>query len=263
VIGVVWLGTGPYSQFFQDFHSSIFLHFVPGAPKQIIAFTDEPSISDTRQDTVAVFTNHEPWPFSSMNRFRYLNDASHVLSAFDYVFFFQANAVVMKSVEFASIEPGPTGLTGVVSNPFIFERNRNDWSYCRDPRSQAYIPFDEGTHYFRGGFFGGKSDAFLMLSKTCAQWIDEDARKGVIPQWHDESYLNKYFLTNQPRVLDPGFCFAEEWKPGLSYVEEAIAMRTKPDNFRQLKGLLNPPQPKKRLVDHLRLRTRLRSFLQA
>ena len=35
------------------------------------------------------------------------------------------------------------------------------------------------------------------MCDTISQWIEDDLRRGVIPRWHDESYLNKYCLLNK------------------------------------------------------------------
>lgn len=39
--------------------------------------------------------------------------------------------------------------------------------------------------------------------------IYQDISNGIIPVWHDESIVNKYFISHQPKVLDPGYNYDE------------------------------------------------------
>lgn len=62
--------------------------------------------------------------------------------------------------------------------------------------------------YFGGGFSGGTSEKYLELAKKCAENIDIDVQNGIIPIWHDESALNKYYSENMPDIiLNPSYHF--------------------------------------------------------
>ena len=55
--------------------------------------------------------------------------------------------------------------------------------------------------------WGGTTEAFMKLSKEIREWVDADLADGVEPIWLDESYLNRYFLNNQPKTLSPVFAW--------------------------------------------------------
>ena len=48
----------------------------------------------------------------------------------------------------------------------------------------------------------------LKLLKTLVRNVDIDLKNNVIPKWHDESHLNRYFIDHTPTVfLSPSYCF--------------------------------------------------------
>ena len=61
-------------------------------------------------------------------------------------------------------------------------------------------------------FLGGTKEAFLNLTKTIKEWIDEDLKQRIIPIWKDESYVNKYLIEklkseNNPLILTPEYIY--------------------------------------------------------
>jgi len=102
-------------------------------------------------------------------------------------------------------------------HPGFYNRPRHTWSYERRQSSCAYIPTNEGIHYFAGGFVGGSTQEFLHMSCIISEWRQKDLRNGIVPVWHDESLLNKYYLVTPPdTVLDPSYCHPEKWKTGFT-----------------------------------------------
>jgi uncharacterized protein YlaI len=72
---------------------------------------------------------------------------------------------------------------------------------------------NEKMTYFAGGFFGGSKDEFLKMSDTINSNIDIDLKENRIAIWHDESHMNRYFVTNPPTViLNHSYCYPEEWE---------------------------------------------------
>jgi hypothetical protein len=62
--------------------------------------------------------------------------------------------------------------------------------------------------YYAGAVNGGS--AYLKMANTIKKWVDADATNGFVPDWHDESYLNKYLALNPPTIsLDPSYCYPE------------------------------------------------------
>lgn len=41
-----------------------------------------------------------------------------------------------------------------------------------------------------------------------ADWIDEDAARGITAVWHDESHWNRYLIDREPSlILSPSYCW--------------------------------------------------------
>ena len=67
----------------------------------------------------------------------------------------------------------------------------------------------EGYYYF-GAFWGGKLSNVLQMCKTIRRRIWADLTNNVMPQWHDESHLNRYMMDSPPKItLEAGYVTAE------------------------------------------------------
>ena len=87
-----------------------------------------------------------------------------------------------------------------------------EFTYDRNPRSTACIPYGLGKYYVCGGVNGGEAAAFLQLCHTLDARIRRDLQRNVIALWHDESQINRYILFRKDfRVLTPAFCYPEGW----------------------------------------------------
>ena len=68
----------------------------------------------------------------------------------------------------------------------------------------------EGYYYF-GAFWGGKKNNVLQMCKAIRRRIWADLHNNVIPQWHDESHLNRYMMDNPPKItLEAGYVSAQD-----------------------------------------------------
>lgn len=98
------------------------------------------------------------------------------------------------------ILPDSSNLVGV-EHPCYVHRNNLQFTYDRNILSKAYIPMGSGIVYYQACLWGGTTKAFMELSKTIHEWTVEDLNNKVEPIWLDESYLNKYFWINPPKLL--------------------------------------------------------------
>ena len=100
----------------------------------------------------------------------------------------------------------------VVQHPSFYAKPNYEFTYDRNPRSTACIPYGLGKYYVCGGVNGGTAPAFLELCRTLDKRIRRDLQHNVIALWHDESQINRYILFRHDfRVLDPSFCYPEGW----------------------------------------------------
>ena len=120
-----------------------------------------------------------------------------------------------------------------VQHPGFFFRPRSSFPYSRDYRSEANIAYGRGIHYFCGGFNGGSK--YLDMAIEIKKMVDIDTKRGVIPVWHDESYLNKYLIKKTPtKVFNPDYCFPQSndkaLKWDISFIEPKILALEKDHN---------------------------------
>ena len=137
-----------------------------------------------------------------------INFISSSLESIDYVYFCNANLIINEVIDENIFPDLGQDMVGV-NHPGQYRQNNTEFTYDRNPDSLAYIPLGEGKYYYQGCLFGGTKDACLKMSKQLQENIDIDLNKDIIALWHDESHLNKYFLNNPPKTLDPSYANPE------------------------------------------------------
>ncbi|MGX5818851.1 family 6 glucosyltransferase [Chitinophaga lutea] len=226
-IAIVYVCTGKYSIFWKDFYTSSEQYFVPGAEKGYFVFTDDTALPFQDRPNVFVYPQERMgWPFDTLKRWHMFLRAEDALRNYDYIFFFNANAVFIKPIQAADILPGAgeDGLV-VVTHPGYYNvpvhKKPFEKYYLR---SKAYVPRNERGDYFQGCLSGGTSAEYLKMIHTLQENTDADLEKGIIAEWWDESHLNKYMVGRRPKKLAPAFAFQQgSDKP----FEPVILMRDK------------------------------------
>jgi len=193
-------GTGRYAGFVPALADSARAHFLPAMQPRIIAFADRP-IGEA--DTTC-HLSHMPWPMGTLLRYHYLA-AEPCLRHYRYVFMCDADARFVGDVHEAILgrRVATLGVHHIRLTP-------DQYPYCINTESVAYIPPGQGQYYYIGGFQGGDATAYLADCATLADMIHTDLGRRVIPVWHDESYWNRYLLDHPPDITLPwGFCANE------------------------------------------------------
>jgi len=214
-IAMLIIATGKYWQFVPPLiESTQFL--LKGYDKRFIIHTDEPE-SDVWEDIDfacdpynAVFCshNHEPWPGPTLHRYRTFIASYDQWKDCDYAFYIDAD---MRFENPVGDEILGTGLTATI-HPGFAGKPLNQLSYCRNPRSTAFVKPNEGQRYYCGGFQGGTTASYYAAMRMMAHNIAKDEENGVMAEWHDESHWNRHLIDHPPSVvLDPSYCSPEEW----------------------------------------------------
>ena len=164
---------------------------------------DNPRVKKIYQETLG-------WPGNTLFRFRMFNTQIDLLKEFDYIFFFNANMRFVTGIDEDILPTEEEGLLAV-QHPGFFAANNLQFSYDRNPKTHAFIPYGAGKFYVMGGFQGGTGTAFIKSIKTINEWTNDDYSKGLIPLWHDESYWNRYILDHPYKMLSPAYGFPEGW----------------------------------------------------
>jgi hypothetical protein len=211
-IGIVYICTGEYRIFWKDFYDSSEKYFLSKAEKHYFIFTDDKTITDENNISV-LYRAPGGFPYDSLMRFEMFMQIRELLERFDYIYFFNSNMLFLQPVE-NEILPvsSKSELVGVV-HPGYYNKTSIWYPFERNKRSLAYVSSTQNRFvYFMGSVIGGTSSGFIELSHQCNEWTKSDLLAGIIPIYHDESYLNKYFLTKNVHKLDPGYAYPEGWK---------------------------------------------------
>lgn len=210
-VAILYVCTGGYIKFWDEFYQSAERHFMPGAEqRQYFVFTDQKFDEQHLPHVTRVEQPNLGWPDNTLKRYHMFLRIESQLAEFDYMYFFNANCIFRQDVgnEFL---PDRQDQLVVVRHPGQVQRSINDVPYERNPRSLAHIPREQGSYYVYGGVNGGSAKAFLALSHAVQKAVDRDLREGIVAQWHDESHLNRYILDHPHCVRHAGYCYPQNW----------------------------------------------------
>lgn len=215
-IGILYICTGEYTVFWPEFYLSSEQYFLKNSEVHYFVFTDSETIAFQSENSRIHVIHQEAygWPFSTLLRFSVFLGAREQLEPLDYVFFFNANAQFISPIQEEKFLPDETKGEKllVVQHPGFYNKKMYEFTYDRNPRCSAYIPFWQGHIYICGGINGGKTHDFLKMCECLSGLINQDLKQDIIPAWHDESHINKYILGRKDvKVLSPAYCYPEDW----------------------------------------------------
>lgn len=207
-IAILYICTGSYHVFWQNFYESAETYFLPGALKNYFVFSDADASLFAQPEITLVHQERLGWPHDTLKRFHMFLRVERQLRSYDYIFFFNANVQFQSPIGEEMLPSTEEGLV-VVQHPGYFASPSCDLPYDRNPKSLASIPMGCGRVYVMGGVNGGCGDAYLDLINDLAWAVDKDLERGVIALWHDESHLNRYVLNRKHKLLPPSYGFPE------------------------------------------------------
>jgi len=101
----------------------------------------------------------------------------------------------------------------------VFEGGLGSWD--RNGHSLAFVRRNERINYVCGGTWIGLRNPFVEMVIQLSKMEQMSTEQGIMPRWHDESILNKWFADNRPSLLSPAFCFDPTY-PQLKGITELI-----------------------------------------
>jgi len=211
-IAILYICTGKYSIFWQQFYESAEKYFLPSHEKQYFVFSD--TLDNPHKENVSlIYQEKMGWPYDTLMRFHLFASIQGRLNNFDFIFFCNANLCFKKTIteEILSENGLPFDLI-VVRHPFFYwVKDPKDFPYERRKKSLAYVSKGSGHTYVMGGFNGGKSEEYMEMVATLKNRITTDKKNGIIALWHDESHLNRYINESKKRIkiLDYTYGFPE------------------------------------------------------
>ncbi|WP_114985932.1 family 6 glucosyltransferase [Helicobacter muridarum] len=237
-IAILYICTGAYSIFWQDFYNSAKHHLLIEHMLEYFVFTDAKSLyAESNPDVHKIHQENLGWPYNTLKRFEMFLRVEDALKEFDFVFFFNANCLFFQHVgeEFLPIEKDLL----VVQHSGFIDIAREHFTYERNPESLACIALNEGKHYVQGSINGGKTKAFLTLARTLYERIEDDISRGIIAIWHDESHLNRYIIDNPNyKLMHYGYNFPEgSWHVPSGGVYIILRDKSKTIDVNAIKGI--------------------------
>jgi hypothetical protein len=227
-IGLLIIATGKYTQFIQPLYESVKKHFFKNEDVKIFVFTDG-DVSEN-EDIIRVEQEHLGWPNATLKRYEIFDKNKEILSKMDYLFYCDADMLFVSDVDKEILpEQNSNGLVGT-EHPGFYGGRRGTYEYREE--STACVKQNEGKIYYAGGFNGGTSQSFLEMSKIIKNRINKDLENNIIAIWHDESQMNRYFIENEPKTLNPSYCYPESWN--IPFEKKLLALDKNHKEIRNL-----------------------------
>ena len=186
-------------------------------------WTDDLTIGNGLNRVKVLNRSCRGFPADSLFRFEMFLQAKEELTHYDYLYFFNANALFLQPVG-EEILPDDSGLA-VGRWPGRRERQHPMfYPYERNKQSTAYIPPHRHPYvYFMGGLNGGIASAYLNMAQTLNENIHKDWDKSIVAYVYDESHINRYLRDHPCKILGPEFTTPEEFtRKHLNYQPKII-----------------------------------------
>lgn len=218
-IGVICIVTGVYNCFWDGFYESLNANFCTKSHKNFYLFTDSVELmqSNLPDNVSARLISDRGWVLNVMLRSEMFLSIEDELLKNDFVFNLNSNYRVVAPIHDEELLPDQSyDWLCALCFDFYTRRDSDTFTYDRNPNTQAYIPYGSGKYYFQGGFYGGRTAEFLEMSRQIKAMTDIDIAKKLIPRFHDESYVNRYLIDRNPKVIGTQYATAEQWNPDES-----------------------------------------------
>ncbi len=220
-VGLLCVATGKYCDLGVKMIETARQYFLPNHDRTFFIFTDG-NVPEAK-DIVRIEQKKMGWPNDSMKRFHVYHSHKDLFKDFDYLYTIDADMVFLSEVGDEIIgDLMATRHWGYLDKP---------GTYCGNKKSRAYVTRSKRANYCCGAFYGGTRENVLAMIETNMRDVDVDLQKNIIPKWHDESYINHYFIDHPPTVLmSPSYCFPQGWD--LPFEPKLITIFSKSSELR-------------------------------
>lgn len=240
---IVYICTGMYNNYYRGFYRSL-KNLCPDRTKKVVLFTDHPEFYDDKEDPycsdMIIPIRHNPWPIPTLLKFHYIREA---MEKFDtkyvsHVAYFNANSRFLRKI--------PSLM--VMTNKLVVTEHWG-WTTWGGSSYESLMPeaipnsltmayIDDLSHrYCNAGVVVAPLDVMEITTDWIIGAVNNDLKRGVIPPYHDESYLNKfvydhhYLVTYLPSRfsydLESMSQLEDEEKPYIGYAFSDIIQRNK------------------------------------
>lgn len=209
-IAILYICTGKYNQFFEEFYRSSEKYFLPQIVKHYFVWTDDMGLCNMENVTL-IEKICKGFPMDSLMRFKMFLEIKDKLIEYTYAYFFNSNMLFVANVG-EEVLPNVDGQIVFTLNAGYYNKTVFRYPFERNRSSCAFIEFKIGKKYkyVIGGLNGGKVLDYLSFSEECHRNICEDIRNGVLAIFHDESHINKYYSIHGGKLLPPAYAYPED-----------------------------------------------------
>ena len=164
-VGMLYICTGKYTVFWPEFYESAEKYLLKDCEVHYFVFTDAATLPGDDNPRVHICAQEAySWPFATLRRFEIFLKQEQALKAFDYIFFFNANAEFMQPV---TREISPTGWANTTSAAASTAARRRHFCSFATRWMHASAATCSATS-LRSGTMNPKSTGISYSAKTSA-----------------------------------------------------------------------------------------------
>ena len=231
-LAVIFIGTGKYLDFLPAYYEACEEFLVPNTEKTYFVFTDG-ELTGTPDNLIPYRQEHLPWPYITLERFKYIGRAKEDLSKFDYVLFMDADTRVVRTVTEEELFTDKKYIG--VHHPchFLGLPPHTEYLGAFEERKESRAGItdeDDISVYFQGCLWGGKVPYVLDMINELTERTQDELDRDVIAKWHDESQMNKFFAERREdvHVMGPQYAYPEVFANLCSF--EPVIVHLAKDN---------------------------------
>lgn len=207
-IGILYICTGNYTVFWEDFYESFSKYFCTNSEIHYFVFSDKEMDFTGKKNVHFNKIQNQPWPLITLLRFQTFLAVEEQLKECDYLVFFNSNLNCVSNISEEDFLPSKDEKLLFYHHGGYIYTKKIFHPYERNKKSTAYIPYSCGGTYVGGGIIGGETIPFLDMCRTLKQNIETDLKQNYIARWHDESHINHFLCTlDKYKLLHPGYCY--------------------------------------------------------
>lgn len=111
--------------------------------------------------------------------------------------------------------------TGLARLRIILKHKLSDQGWEINKESAAYVPLWKRKVYVQGGFWISERSAGIKMASTISESIETDLLRSHVPIYHDETYLNWFYVNHKVGLMPFGFVGVPEyeWLTEVSFVD--------------------------------------------
>ncbi len=195
---IYFIATSNYKMGFEPFRKNIH-YFFPQFNKTVVVLSDgldEWNGTNLNGVQYKVYhIHHFPWPMITLFKMKLIHD---FWEPGDYACYFNGDLQCNKGYNYFHSNYDFEKLN-CMWHAGSSDRQFDETDFANiSPKSVAYI---EGHYkYVQASFFFGPGTIVKNMCREVELMVEKDLANNIIPQWHDESYLNKWCVDHEDLV---------------------------------------------------------------